>query len=395
MKLNMYRRIPAELREWFSEEEIARAKAYQRPLTVTRVISSLLSLALLLGVLSTHAAPRILDSLGVGAWPARLALTMLGLMIASTIVDLPIDIWQTFVHDRKWEFSTQTPGGFVADQLKGLLLTSVLFSALFIPLWALIRSTDSWWFWGWLVFLVFGVLLGFLYPVLIAPIFNKFTPLADEDLAARLRSLATSAGVTISDVLVMDASKRTKKDNAYFAGLGKTRRVVLFDNLLEQPREGVESVVAHELGHWRRRHIIRGVALGAVTSLLLFLLVRTVVTWRPALDFAGVPSIKDPAGLPLFLGAFAIGQMALGLVSSWFSRAYERQADIEALELTRNPDAFVEMMRGLQTKNLSEIAPSKLKYVRLSHPPAAERLALVRLWQGSQDPAAGGVATQA
>jgi len=190
--------------------------------------------------------------------------------------------------------------------------------------------------------------------------------------------------VSISDVLVMDASKRTKKDNAYFAGLGKTRRVVLFDNLLEKPREAVESVVAHELGHWRRRHILRSVALGAVTSMLVFLLVRAIVTWQPALEFSGVSSVRDPAALPLLLAAFVIGQMGSGLISSWFSRAYERQADIEALELTRNPDAFVEMMRGLQTKNLGDIAPSKLKYIRLSHPPAAERLALVREWEREQ-----------
>src|SRR5207249_3078487 len=123
----------------------------------------------------------------------------------------------------------------------------VLFGVLMLAVWALIRTTSLWWIYGWLVFLLFTVVIAFLAPVVILPLFNKFTPLDNEGLVDRLRALARQAGLNISEVQVMDASKRTRKDNAFFVGLGRSRRVVLFDNILVQPDSSIETVVAHEL----------------------------------------------------------------------------------------------------------------------------------------------------
>jgi STE24 endopeptidase len=380
-EMNVYRRIKADPADWFSAEEVSKAKSYQRPLTVVRIANGLVSLALVVAIISTQAAPRLADALGADAWVVRLLVVLVGLVLLSDFVDLPFDVWREFRHERAWEFSTQTAGGFISDRVKGLVLSTVLMAVLTIPLWALIRSTGLWWLGGWLVFLLFSVVLVFLGPVLILPLFNKLETLEDAALAEELRELARTAGLIISDVQVMDASKRTRKDNAFFAGLGRTRRVVLFDNILEHPIASIRTVVAHELGHWRRRHLVRALVLGTTLSFAVFLLLRVLSTWRPALDWAGVRSIADPASLPLVMIVLVGGQILLGYIQAWYSRALEREADVESLCLTDDADGFQEMMRKLTTRNLAELAPSRLTYMRLDHPPPAERLQLAEVWR--------------
>ena len=380
--MNIYRRIKADPADWFSAGEVEKAKSYQRPLTRLRIADGLIGAGLLLVIISTRAAPRMADALGLDAWIPRLVVTLGAFLVLYSVVDVPFSAWREFVHERTWGFSTQTPGRFVADSLKSLAMSVVLFSVLTIPLWALIRSTDLWWVAGWLVFLLFSVVLVFLGPVVILPLFNKLEPLADAGLAEKLRELARTAGLNVSDVQVMDASKRTKKDNAFFAGLGKTRRVVLYDNLLSQPEKSVRVVVAHELGHWKRRHLRRSLALGTVLSFGLFVILRVVSTWQPALDWAGVRSIADPASLPLVMLVLAGGQLGLSYLQAWHSRALEREADIEALHLTNDGSGFQDMMRSLMTRNLAELAPSWVTYLRLDHPPPAERLQLAEVWRG-------------
>lgn len=230
--MNIYRRVKADPADWFSADEVEKARVYQRPLTRLRIGNGLIGLGLLLVIISTRAAPRMADALGIDAWIPRLLVTLAALVVVDTVVDVPLAAWREFVHERKWGFSTQTPGGFAADIVKGLAMTLILFAVLTVPLWAVIRSTDLWWVAGWLVFLLFSVVLFFLGPIVILPLFNKLEPVADASLASKLRELARSAGLNISEVQVMDASKRTRKDNAFFTGLGKTRRVVLYDNLL-------------------------------------------------------------------------------------------------------------------------------------------------------------------
>ena len=379
-----YRRIDADPAKYFEPDEVKRAKDYQRPLTVARAVSLVLNLGLLLAIISTHAAVRVSDGLGIGNWALELLVLFAAFMVVFMVIDLPLSIWTDFVHEKKWGFSTQTRGRFVGDLFKNIVVTSGIFGPLLVALWWLIRTTDLWWLAGWAVFFGFSVLLAMIFPVVILPMFNKFTPLSDADLAGKLKVLAEGVGMKVKGVQVMDASKRTKKDNAFFAGLGKTRRVVVFDNLLAQPHAVIASVVAHELGHWRRRHVASGIALGAVTTFLMFLAIDVVGSWEPALDWAGVDDVGDPASLPLVLLVFAASSAVTGLVQSWVSRAHERQADLDALEITGDYDAFVEMEHGLSTRNLIDLAPSWLRYVRASHPPPAERLRIGELWRESR-----------
>jgi len=386
--VNIYKRVKADPADWFSADEVQKAKDYQRPLTFVRILNSVLSLGLLLVIISTHLTVNVANHLGGNAWYTRLLVSLAFLLVIDSVFDIPFDVWREFGHEKKWGFSTQTGAGFVSDSVKGLVMAFVLFGALMTAVWALIRATPAmWWIYGWLVFLLFTVVIALLAPVVILPLFNKFTPLENEGLVGRLQQLARDAGLKISGVQVMDASKRTRKDNAFFIGLGSTRRVVLYDNILAQPDDSIATVVAHELGHWRRRHIVRLLTAGTILSFVLFYVLHVVTSWGAALRWAGVTSLKDPAALPLFLLVLIGGQLALQYVQAWLSRALERQADLEALELTKNADAFTTMMRGLSTKNLSDLAPSAITYLRLDHPPAAERLEMAKQWASANSTA--------
>lgn len=377
----VWRRIPADPAEFFDAAEVAKAKDYQRPLSRARVVSLALNAAVFAVLILTEAPRWFADAVGAEWWLLRLLAIVFGLTVVLAVVDLPVSLWTTFVHEKRWGFSTETPKGFVVDLIKGLILGTVIQGVLFAVLWWLFRSTEMWWLWGWLAFFGFSVGLALILPTVIMPIFNSFTPLQDEELNARIRSIVEGAGMSLSGVQVMDASKRTRKDNAFFAGLGRTRRVVIFDNLLSQPHEVIGNIVAHELGHWRRRHVARSIGLATVTSLVIFGALYAVSRWDALLSAAGVASIAEPEALLLVLAVFVAVTTVTGIAQAWVSRAFERQADLDSLDLTGDHDAFVATHRGLSTRNLSDLAPSWFKYLRASHPPAAERLMLGKLWE--------------
>jgi STE24 endopeptidase len=230
----------------------------------------------------------------------------------------------------------------------------------------------------------FSVVAGFLFPVLIAPIFNKFERLDDAELADRIQSIATQAGVDISGAYVADESRRSTRDNAYVSGLGSTRRVVLYDTILEHPHDVVCQVVAHEIGHWRRHHLRSQLPIVAVVALVAFLLLRSLAEWTWLFEQTGVDGIGDPTGLPILLLALQLAFGALSGVMAWVSRAFERQADLEALDLLRQPDQMLAMLRALHVKNIADLDPGRLRRLQATHPPAAERMAFTRRWaQGS------------
>jgi STE24 endopeptidase len=370
--------------EWFSAEEIAKAKSYVTPLRRVTTAGKLVALAADVAIVGFHVAPKTLSAFNVDNWVARLVVTVLIVTVVGTLTAVPFDAWRELHYDKRWEFSTQTVKGFVADQLKGAALGIVLFSILFTPLWAVIRATDLWWVYGWVVLAGISLVIGVLAPVIIMPIFNKFTPLDDDDLRAELLGLARQAEADVSEVLVSDASRRSRKDNAFVTGMGKTRRLVLFDTILARPREQLRSVTAHEIGHWKLHHIRRMVPLQLAVLFVSLLALYLVLTWDTALDFAGVDSAADPAVMPLFLLVFAAAGAFTNLAVSWLSRANERDADLFALRVTGDPDGFVEMIRSLSTDNLADLAPSWWRRVTQTHPPSAERMAMGRAWAASE-----------
>lgn len=384
--LSTWRAVPHDPADWFSAEELERSRSYQRPLRRLRLIRGLLGLVAIVALVALEAAPALIDALDVGNWVLQLVLVVVLLEAVALLYNPALDWWVDLVHDKRWGLSTQTPGGFVSDQVKSLLLGIVVNLVLVVPLYWLIRSTELWWVWGWLLLVTFSVGLGFLYPVVIAPIFNRFDPLEDELLADRIQEIARRAGVEIEGAFVADESRRSTRDNAYVAGLGATRRVVLFDTILEHPAEVVAQVVAHEVGHWRLHHLRKQIPLAAVLALVMMVGLRLLSEWDGLWSWAGIDGIGDPASLPVLLLAIQVGFGVMGLGMGFVSRAFERQADVEALELLGEPDLMRDMLRRLHVKNLADLDPGRWKRWTATHPPAAERLALVEAWTAAEAP---------
>ena len=361
----------------FSAEEHARASAYHRPL----YLALLVDVALVAGLLAALAWTSLghwlfspLTSLSpVGGAAAYAALVT----VLSSVVRTPLACWRGWWRERKWGFSTQGVGGWLGDRAKGLAVSVGLGAGAWAAAVALARALPGWWALPAGAALALAVLLlSFVAPVVLEPLFNRFRPLADETLAASLRRLSTRAGVPVRDVLVADASRRTTKVNAYVSGIGSTRRVVVFDTLLEaaDPAE-VEVVVAHELGHRRDGHVAKLTLLAMAGAALAVVVLWAVLGTRMA----------DPRTLPEALLVLLALELAALAPGAWLSRRFERAADRCSLDLTEQPAAFARAHLELARRNLSDLEPPRLVYLLLfSHPTAPERLAAGRAWQAAR-----------
>ena len=378
-----WRRFPADAIEYFDRDEIARGRAYNRPIERLKLVKTTLTTAIVIAFIAGDNGPKIVDKLDLRGWVWNVILIATVVTVVDVVIAWWFDAYRELVWDKRWELSTQTLGGFVGDQAKNLGVGIVLNAALLVPLWAVIRATDLWWLWGWAIFSAFTVLFGLLYPVVIAPIFNKFTPLEDGALRARIMAVAERTGLPINGVLVADASRRSRAGNAYVAGLGKTRRVVVFDTILDWPVDEVEQVVAHELGHWKHAHLRRKLPVLIVTQLAMFLVTYAVLQWDWLLRAGGTESLRDPAALPIFLFVFPLGFLFVGLVTSWLSRVDERQADLYALEVLDDPERFSGLFRRLAEANKADVDPGFFKRLMASHPPIPERLAMADAWRSA------------
>jgi STE24 endopeptidase len=365
----------------FDSKQVERARRYHRPAYLARVAGIALGL-FVLGLVSFGALGDWLFGLvdGLPWWGEAIAFSALVAFIGS-LVATPIAFWRGYLHERRWGFSTQTLGGWVSDRAKGVAIGMAL---TVIPMLGLIASVHVFPSWWPLVAAVGGAaivfVVTFLAPVLLEPVFNRFAPLRDDALAEDLRQLADRAGVPVRDVLVADASRRTTKHNAYVSGIGKTRRVVVWDTLLDRDAPGeVRLVVAHELGHRRFRHVAIGTAIAMGGTALFVLGLWLLFQWDELLAAIGADGPGDPRVIPFVLFAGTVAELALRPFALALSRRWERDADRFSLELTGDPEAYEATHRNLALSNLGDLDPPKAAYLFFfSHPTAPERLAAGR-----------------
>lgn len=382
-------RTPVSISPDFTEQEHAREDRFHREVRPWSYGNILLGLAVTLTLGLTPLGARIIELVarpfgGGWAWRAVLGALALGLIGQALAVPLAM---RGEVILRRYGLSTQNWGSWWVDTLKGWAVAAVLGSLAALVFFAVVRAAPRWW-WAWLAggaaALVF--ILSFLYPVLFEPIFNKFTPMPESSLRTELIAMADRDGVPVKDVLVADASRRTTALNAYVSGYGASRRIVVFDTLLrEAPDAEIELVVAHELGHAKRNDVLHGTAVGALGAAAGVCLVYLVLSWAPLLRRAGVDSIGDPRSLALLLAVVAV----LGLIGlpmqNLISRRIEARADAHSLELTRDPETFVQMQRRLSVNNISDLDPNAFVYtVFSSHPTGPERIAQARDYAKTQ-----------
>jgi STE24 endopeptidase len=313
-----------------------------------------------------------------GSFVGQGVLFVLGLLLAQTLLDIPFSLYRTFVIEERFQFNASTPRLWLTDLVKSLGLGAILLSLLASGSLALVQAIpDFWWLWVWGFFAVVTLLLMYLSPVLIEPLFFKFQPLQDEALAERVKEVMSRAGLHVDRVQQVDASRRSKHSNAYFTGIGRVKRIVLFDTLLEQMSDDeILGVLAHEAGHWQLGHIWKRLLTMELVSLAVCWLAWQLLSWDGLLVWFGLVQLSF-VGKVLLVGFLAsLVSFPLTPISSLMSRRHEWQADQFALDLTGEADPLAKALVKLCKENLSNLHPHPFyAWFYYSHPPVAARIA--------------------
>lgn len=320
---------------------------------------------------------------GLSAWSMAAFLFAVG--FALSLPGLPFDWFGQFRLEQRFGFNTSTQKTWWLDRLKGLLLAVVLGYPLLVLILKCVEWTGNWWWlWAWGALLAFQLLMVLLAPVLIMPLFNKFTPLPEGTLRDRLLKLAGRTNFVAKSIQVMDGSKRSRHSNAFFTGFGRFRKIVLFDTLISQLGESeLEAVLAHEIGHFKKKHIPKMLAFSALSSLLGFFIIAVLAKqeWFYR-AFGFEPGNVAPALLLFALLAGAVTFWFSPLAHAW-SRRYEYQADAFAAEAMNEPDSLIGALRKLNEKNLSNLTPHPIySGFYYSHPTLLEREQALRATRG-------------
>lgn len=302
---------------------------------------------------------------------------LLSFSFISSIIDLPASLYRTFVIEEKFGFNNATLKIFFIDMFKGAAVGLVLgVPILALILWLMGSAGDLWWVYAWAALSIFSLLMMWAYPKFIAPIFNKFQPLEEGETLERIESLLTRAGFNSNGVFVMDGSRRSSHGNAYFTGFGKNKRIVFFDTLLEtlSPTQ-VEAVLAHELGHFKHKHVIKGLIVSLTTTFIGFAVLAWLMKQNWFFQGLGVEQSSTYMALLLFMLASPAFTFLLGPIMSWWSRKHEFEADAFAAKQSSAKE-LISSLVSLYKENASTLTPDPLYSAFYdSHPPASIRIA--------------------
>ncbi len=379
--------LPAEFRDTYDADRYARSQAYTRDSARFEIIHSIYSLTLLLVFWSLGGfgwLDEFSRSFVSGDIPAGLVFLSL-LFLGHTLLHLPFSLYDTFVIEERYGFNKTTPKTFALDQLKSLLLAAVLGLPLAAGILWIFGNVPHAWLWAWALFVAFQLVLTWLAPTLILPLFNKFTPMEDGPLRRAIETMAEKCGFPLGEISVMDGSKRSTKANAFFTGFGKTKKIALYDTLIEeQTQDELVAVLAHEIGHFKLRHIIQRLAVSVLQAGVLFYLLGLVIDpsgkfSRLLFDAFGVKEISPHAGLVFFGLLFSPASRLLGIAANAWSRKHEFEADAYAARATGDPESLVSALKKLSAKNLSNLTPHPFRvFLDHSHPPTLVRIQALR-----------------
>jgi len=365
--------------DYFTPDEIARSRAY----TGARYLLGFTSLGLGLAVAAVIGLGPAARAIGGwaeratgGRWPLTALLLAAVAALVPALATLPLAVARGFWNERRFGLSTQSPAGFLSDLGKGAMVQIVVAAVVALAFFFVVRRLPGAW-----PPIAAGVMVGLTvlmvvaYPLIYEPLFNKFTPV-DAATRNRIVALARDAGVTVDRVLVADASRRTTKQNAYVSGLGATKRVVLYDTLLQKSSEDeVDLVVAHELGHVVHRDVLKGTVLGSAGAIAAVALVWLIVSRPGVLRFAGASGPGDPRLIPLLSFVLAAATILTLPVVNGFSRSIEAAADRFAVRVTGDPQTAVRVEVNLARDNVADLQPNAfVRWMFFSHPPVMERI---------------------
>jgi len=361
-------------------EEGARARIYHRRQLALSLLGLALSVTYLLVLIETRAATHLTEYLArwTTAWWLELGIVLLVLAGAHRLVTLPLHWLGGYWLPRRFGLLHQPFRRWLWDAVKAGLIGGMLGLLAVLIIYALLRVTPWWWLWGAAIFLAGYALLALVAPIWLVPLFYRLTPLPDGLLRTRLLALARRVGVPVTGVFVVDQSRKSRTANAAVTGLGRTRRILLFDTLLDEfTTEEVEAVLAHELAHQLHGDIRRGLLVQGALTLVTFWIADLALRW--GVGWLGLDGPADIVGLPFFGLILVLVSLAVLPVANGWSRRVEWQADRFALQTIPDPRAFIRSMERLATLNLAERDPHRLEeFFFYSHPAIARRIAHAR-----------------
>jgi len=383
--------VPPSPTGGLSQDYLDRVRAFTAAVRPASLANLALSLAVAAVLGLTRLGSRLVAALGRPVrgrwgrlrWLWQVIAGVVVLTVIAELVLLPLGAYLEVV-DRRYGLSTESWGLWARDVAVSTLISAGLTALGLVVLVGLARrARRSWWAWaaGAAAALVFAG--SFLWPLVIEPAFNSFTPMPAGQLRSDLFALARENGTPVDQVLVADASRRTTSLNAYVSGYGSTRRIVVYDTVLrELPDDQIESIVAHELGHVSADDVLTGTIIGALGAAAGVAALGWLLTWRPLLRRAGADGPGDPRVVPVLLLLIAVGTLLSTPVQNLVSRQIEARADLHALTLTRDPQTFIAMQKRLARSGLLEPSPPRvLQLIFGTHPTVAERVAMAQTWE--------------
>jgi len=303
------------------------------------------------------------------------------LTYAENIISIPFSLYSTFQIENRYGFNTMTMKLWIADTIKSLIISTILMGILIsIGLFICQKSPGFWWLWVWCFFFAFSIFMMYISPYVIEPLFHKFSPIDDEELESGIRDIMGKAGIRVSRVFKVDASKRTKHTNAYFTGIGKVKRIVLYDTLIEKmDHDEVLSVLAHEAGHWKKRHVLKYIVITELIALLVLYIAFRVLQSDFLVDVFSIDQSSFFAKIIILGFIGSIVSFPFGPVFNYFSRKHENEADRFSYEITGKGESMISSLVKLSKDNLSNLHPHPLySLFHYSHPPVLERIREIR-----------------
>jgi STE24 endopeptidase len=379
-------RVPDGFEGVINEEKLRTSTAYTLDSSRLGLWSSLFDNLLLVvflfgGVLVTY--DRFVS--GVSSSGILSAIIFFLLMTwGQTLLGIPFDLYSTFVIEARYGFNTTTKRIWITDLLKSLAIGAVLLAFLItVVFWLIGWSPLHWWLWVWGFMAVFSLFMMFISPYIIEPMFNTYEPVSEEGLESDIRVMMEKAGLKVGKVLQMDASRRSKHSNAYFTGIGKVKRIVLYDTLIKQMSHGeIVAVLAHEIGHWKKGHIWKRLVWAEIMAFGGSWVSFELLAWSGLPGLLGFPGdISLPARMVVLGFVSTLVLFPLGPFSAWRSRCHEREADRFAADLTGRPQDLASALVKMSAENLSNLFPHPLYAgFHYSHPPVVERVRMLQEW---------------
>lgn len=373
--------VPQEFSGLLDPDKLKRMEEYTLAHAKLELVQGVAARLVFLGVVLSGLIPAFQEMLANLPFIPGGLLFFAVIGFAAALFNIPFEGYRIFSIEERFGFNTTSLGLWLRDLVKSSVLSLVLGGGILaLLLLVMMQAGKTWWIWAWAVFFSFQLLVIVLYPVLIAPLFNKFTAMEDHALSGKIRALAEREGLRVKGLFRMDAGKRSRHTNAYLTGLGKTKRIVLFDTLIEaHSDEEILAVLAHEIGHLKKHHMLKRVILTGTVSALLFYLAATVMAWHGLYESFGFSEKNAYVGLLLAGFLWEPLGFFLSPVDMALSRHFEKEADLYASKVTGGPEGLVDALRKMVRDNLSNLFPHPL-YVAFhySHPPVPERIRLLR-----------------